>query len=72
MALRLLKVLLSLLLPMAVEASLFTITDERVRSMEITPVLGRGYSIMTNMFHSTCLMVTDASVTVPSYNYDCK
>jgi hypothetical protein len=70
MVLRLLKVLLSLLLPMAVQASIYTISDERVRNMDITPVLGRGYSIMTNTFHSTCLMVEET--TVPSYDYICK
>ena len=53
-----------------VQGSIFTISDDRVRNMDITPVLGRGYSIMTNQFHSTCLMVD--AVTVPTYNYDCK
>ena len=50
--------------------SLYTISDDRIRSMDITPVLGRGYSIMTNQYHSTCLTVDETSV--PSYNYDCK
>ena len=53
-----------------VESSIFTISDERVRSMDVTPALGRGYSIMTNQFHSTCLTVE--TTTTPSYNYDCK
>lgn len=59
--------LVALSLPEAV-SSPYTISDDRVRSLDITPVLGRGYSIMTNMFHSTCLSVED--VTQPSYNYD--
>lgn len=52
------------------EGSIYTISDDRVRSLDITPVLGRGYSIMTNQYHSTCLVVDET--TVPSYNYDCK
>ena len=51
-------------------ASPYIIQDDRVRSLDITPVLGRGYSIMTNSYQSTCLMVNDT--TTPSYNYDCK
>jgi hypothetical protein len=52
------------------ESSPYVISDDRVRSLDITPVLGRGYSIGTNSFQSTCLMVEET--TVPSYNYDCK
>ena len=54
----------------ATEGGVYTVSDERIRSLDISPVLGRGYSIMTNQFHSTCLVVEDT--TVPSYNYDCK
>ena len=46
------------------------IADDRIRSLDVSPVLGRGYSIMTNSFQSTCLLVDET--TVPSYNYDCK
>lgn len=53
-----------------VDSSPYVISDDRVRSLDITPVLGRGYSIMTNSYQSTCLLVTNT--TVPSYNYDCK
>jgi hypothetical protein len=53
-----------------VEGSPYVISDDRVRSLDTTPLLGRGYSIMTNSFQSTCLMVDETSV--PSYNYDCK
>ena len=52
------------------DASPYTISDDRVRSLDINPVLGRGYSIATNSFKSTCLMVDE--VNTPSYNYDCK
>ncbi len=48
----------------------YVISDDRVRSLDITPVLGRGYSIMTNSYQSTCLQVSETSV--PSYNYECK
>ena len=48
----------------------YLISDDRVRSLDVTPVLGRGYSIMTNSFQSICLEVEE--ITIPSYNYDCK
>ena len=54
----------------AANASPYVISDDRVRSLDITPVLGRGYSIMTNSYQSTCLQVEET--TVPSYNYDCE
>lgn len=53
-----------------VKGSIYTISDERVRNIDLSPVLGRGYSVMTNQFHSTCLMVD--FTTVPSFDYDCK
>ena len=48
----------------------YIISDDRVRSLDLSPVLGRGYSVMTNTFQSTCLVVDQT--TVPSYNYDCE
>ena len=48
----------------------YIISDDRVRSLDLSPVLGRGYSVMTNTFQSTCLVVDET--TMPSYNYDCK
>jgi hypothetical protein len=59
--------LIGICLPVAY-SSPYVISDDRVRSVDITPVLGRGYSIMTNSFQSTCLMVDQT--TVPSYNYE--
>ena len=50
--------------------SSFVISDERVRSLDAVPDLGRGYSIGTNSYQSICLLV-DETVS-PSYNYDCK
>ena len=52
------------------DSSPYTISDDRIRSLDISPVLGRGYSIMTNTYQSTCLLVDQT--TTPSYNYDCK
>ena len=52
------------------EPSIYSISDERIRNLDTTPALGRGYSIMTNTFQSTCIMVQET--TVPSYTYDCK
>lgn len=43
---------------------------DRIREMGINPTLGRGYSIMTNKFQSTCLHHVQSSV--PSYNYERK
>ena len=51
-------------------ADAYVVADNRVRTLDITPVLGRGYSIMTNSYQSICLLVEET--TVPSYNYDCK
>jgi len=50
------------------EASPYIISDDRARSLDVTPVLGRGYSIGTNSYQSTCLIVNE--VTTPSYNYN--
>lgn len=57
----------ALLLPSG-EGSPFLLTDSRIRDLDVTPVLGRGYSLMTNNFLATCLMA--AQTTAPSYNYD--
>lgn len=70
MILRVLALLSLAALPLIVHATPYTISDDRVRSLDITPALGRGYSISTNTFASTCMKVND--MTVPSYNYDCK
>jgi len=43
------------------------ITDNRIHDLTITPVLGRGYSISTNTFQSTCL--GNIKVTEPSYDF---
>jgi hypothetical protein len=55
---------------LAVTASPTVIEDERVRSLSVTPALGRGYSLLTNTFHSICLDVE--TPTEGTYNYDCK
>ena len=52
-----------------VESSPYVIADNRVRNLDITPTLGRGYSIMTNSYQSICLVAEET--TTPSYNYDC-
>lgn len=51
-----------------VEVSSLVISDDRARNLDVTPVLGRGYSLGTNSFQSTCLGVEE--MTTPSYNYD--
>jgi len=66
----LVALLVSTLLPHETEGGAMVISDDRVRSLDIAPVLGRGYSIGTNSFQSTCLIVDET--TTPSYNYDYK
>ena len=70
----LLSVSLSVLTVLSVlnfaNASPYIISDDRVRNLDVTPQLGRGYSIMTNSYQSVCLMVEET--TIPSFNYDCK
>ena len=53
-----------------IDASSLTIVDDRVRSLEISPALGRGYSVGMNSYHSNCLIPDET--TSPSYNYNCK
>ena len=43
---------------------------DTVRSMDIAPVLGRGYSVETGTLQSTCVDVNETHV--PSYNFACK
>ena len=51
-------------------ANALIIADDRIRSLDITPAIGRGYTFMTNSFHSICLEADE--LTIPSFNYDCK
>jgi len=44
------------------------ISDWRIQSKEVTPVLGRGYSVATGNLQSSCLNVEEQ--TTPSYDYD--
>lgn len=43
------------------------IRDNRIFDLAMTPVLGRGYSMSTNTFQSTC--VRDVKMTEPSYDF---
>ena len=61
---------LALSFPTATDGNPYVISDDRVRNLDVTPVLGRGYSVMTNSFQSTCLDVKET--TVPSFNYECE
>jgi len=53
---------------LAIDGAPFTISDDRIRTLDSTPLLGRGYSVGTNSFQSTCLVIDE--VHSPSYNYD--
>lgn len=52
----------------AAQGGSYLLSDDRVRDLDMTPVLGRGYGIMTNAFVSTCLQIKASST--PVYNYD--
>lgn len=47
-----------------------TIRDKRIRDIGLTPVLGRGYTMVTNTFQSKCL--GDVKLTDPSYDFKYK
>jgi len=61
------QLLLSISL-LTASASPNVIADSRIRSPDITPALGRGYSLTTYDVLSTCLMFE--AKTEPTYNYD--
>ncbi len=44
------------------------IRDNRIFDLAATPALGRGYSLSTNTFQSTCMK--DVKITEPSYDFD--
>ena len=48
-----------------------TITYDLVEDVDGMPVLGRGYSLTTNSFLSSCFDVNGTTVE-DSYHYDCK
>jgi hypothetical protein len=56
---------MALTLPMI--AGPIVIEDNRVMDLGTTPVLGRGYSLSTNTYQSTCL--TGITLTEPSYDF---
>ena len=60
--------LLSVSLLAAVNAGPNVIADYRIRNPDITPALGRGYSLTTYGVLSTCLQFEER--TEPTYNYD--
>mmetsp|Transcript_12864 Transcript_12864/g.28403 ORF Transcript_12864/g.28403 Transcript_12864/m.28403 type:complete len:521 (-) Transcript_12864:197-1759(-) len=62
------KVISLLLFIYVAEASWNVVSDDRVRSKDVSPVLGRGYSIATGSYHSTCLIVN--TLTDPTSDYD--
>ena len=58
----------SILLLAAVDAAPNVIADYRIRNPDITPALGRGYSLTSYDVLSTCLQFDEK--TEPTYNYD--
>jgi len=62
------QLLLSISLLAAVSAAPNVIADYRIRNPDITPALGRGYSLTSYDVLSTCLAFDET--TQPTYNYD--
>jgi len=60
--------LLVFITPTCVLAGPTIIRDNRIHDLAMTPVLGRGYSIATNSFQSSCMK--DIKMTEPSYDFD--
>ncbi|HPS86618.1 MAG TPA: hypothetical protein PLY36_07725 [Spirochaetota bacterium] len=60
--------LLVFVIPITVFAGPTIIRDNRIHDLAMTPVLGRGYSIATNSFQSSCMK--DIKMTEPSYDFD--
>lgn len=60
--------LLVFVLPVGLYAGPTIIRDNRIHDLAMTPVLGRGYSIATNSFQSSCMK--DIKMTEPSYDFD--
>jgi hypothetical protein len=54
-----------------VESIPTTLKYDAIERMEGIPILGRGYSTMTNSFQSSCLEV-NGTVEDQLFNYDCK
>src|SRR4029079_4449549 len=54
----------------AAHAGPTVLRDDQLRDLAVTPVLGRGYSLATNTFQSTCLQ--DIVKTKPSYDFHYK
>ncbi|HNX23716.1 MAG TPA: hypothetical protein PKG60_06680 [Spirochaetota bacterium] len=65
--LKLLFIILAIVNAFTVIAGPVVIEDNRVADLAATPVLGRGYTISTNTYQSTCL--TDVKITEPSYDF---
>lgn len=60
-------ILIILLNAAFLQAGPVVIEDNRVADLAATPVLGRGYTISTNTYQSTCL--ADVKITEPSYDF---
>ena len=61
-------ILFVLLLQSSLLSSPTVIKDNRIRDLDATPSLGRGYSISTNTFQSTCL--SNLTTTKASFDFD--
>lgn len=59
------------LLKAVLEGDATVISDDRIRSLDAAPVLGRGFNNFTNIFHSTCVDF-DPSETTLEKSYECE
>lgn len=63
-------IMFAILTTISVIAGPTIIRDNRIKDLALTPVLGRGYTIVTNTFQSKCL--DNVVVTDPSYDFQYK
>lgn len=64
---RLTVILIIIMNALYIQGAPVVIEDNRVSDLAATPVLGRGYTISTNTYQSTCLK--DVKITDPSYDF---
>ncbi|MCP4134209.1 MAG: hypothetical protein GY754_24765 [bacterium] len=67
---RLLLMLIVLVIFFSIYAGPTIIRDARISDTALTPVLGRGYTIVTNTFQSKCM--DNVVITEPSYDFQYK
>lgn len=55
--------------PILVESAGSIVSDFRIRNKDISPSMGRGYSVGTGMIYSQCVDMNSFDLTEPSFDY---